>query len=291
MSDSRLIIVDGLSVLYRSFFAIRELSTAEGRPTNAVFGFVRTIHQLRQQRKPTHLTVVFDGGLPEERTRLLPEYKAQRPRMPDALREQVEVVRDYLDRANTPWVLHDGYEADDIMSSMVAQWAGAYDEAVLVTSDKDLFQMAGDRVRIAAVAGKAGDMGSREVEEKTGVKPAQIPGWLALVGDSSDNIPGVPGIGPKTAAGLLRQFGSLDAMWDRLDEVDSPRVRDRLREHRDVVIRNLSIVTLRTDLDLGVGWGDVALVDPDRDRLIALFESLEFDGMLRDLREPDLFAG
>lgn len=289
MSSRVLLLVDAMAVVYRAFYAIRELSTATGEPTNAVYGFIRMLRQMREWWQPTHVAIVFDGGLPEERTTLLADYKAQRPSMPDDLAAQLPLLDELLDLLGLARFRMDGQEADDVIAS-IARWAEPEAGSVLLaSSDKDLFQLVNKTVKMAAISGKQVLMGVEEVEEKTGVPPSRIVEWLALVGDTSDNIPGVPGVGPKTAAKLLGAHVSLDALWDDLDSVASERIRNALRENRDVVERNLQMVALRTDLAESWDWDALAPGVPDAARLIPFYERLEFTSFARELREPELF--
>ena len=283
-------LVDGMAVLYRAFFAIRELSTSSGRPTNALFGFIRMLRQMMTAWHPSHVAVAFDGGLPEERTALLAEYKAQRPPLPEPLRAQIDASREYLDRAGITWLRVEGQEADDIIASL-ARWAEHEGDAVLIaSSDKDLYQLVGGKVRVVPVSGELGTgMGPDEVKLKTGVSPAKIVEWLALVGDSADNIPGVPGVGPKTAAKLLNEFGSLEDIWCRMDAVESDRIRASLLANRPLVDRNIAMMRLRTDLVSGVTWDALRARTPDKDKLLAFYEEMEFGSLARELREPALF--
>jgi DNA polymerase-1 len=289
MAQDRLMLVDGTAVLYRAFFAIRELSTASGKPTNAVFGFIRMLRQMRNTWSPTHWAVVFDGGMCRERVAALPQYKAQRPRMPEDLRMQVPTAQEYLAQADVAWIVQDGQEGDDVLASLAAQSAGRAAEILIATSDKDLFQLVGERTRIVPLAGQGGALGPAEVKLKMGVAPAQIVALLALIGDHSDNIPGVPGIGPKTGARLLAQYGSLDGLRQHLGELDSGKLRSALQEHWGLVMRNVEVVRLRTDLECGLKWDDLRARRPDTARLIPFFKELEFEGMAKELQQPGLF--
>jgi len=288
MSPSVLILVDGTAVLYRSFYAIKNLSTRDGRPTNAVFGFVRLLGQMLRTRNPTHWFVALDGGLPQERLELLKEYKAQRPRMPDDLREQCLTIERYLELADIPWLRKEGEEADDVLATLVEQCKPHASQIYIATSDKDLFQLVDEQVRILPLGGKTGVLDSEGVRAKTGVDPVHIPEWLALVGDSSDNIPGVPGVGAKTAAALLNEYGSLDGLWERLDEVRSERTRTAIRENRDAVLRNVEIVTLKRELDLGNSWEQLEVREPEPAKLVPFFEEVEFHSLAQELREQPL---
>ncbi|MDI6773788.1 MAG: 5'-3' exonuclease H3TH domain-containing protein [Verrucomicrobiota bacterium] len=287
----RLILVDGAAVLYRSFYAIKGLSTRAGRPTNAVFGFIKKLRRIEEILNPTHWAVAFDAGIPIERTELLPEYKAQRPPMPDDLRGQVGLAMEYLDRADIPMLRQEGQEADDLIASVVAWAEPATEEVLIATSDKDLYQLVTDRVRILPLAGEERPMGPREVAEKTGVMPAQIPDWLALTGDSSDNIPGVPGVGPKTAAGLLARFGTTAGLLDRLEQIDKDRLRRSLQEHRDGVLRNLRLVALRRDAVTGMEWPRFQRVLAAPEKVAPFLRELEFESLARMPSQQELRLG
>jgi DNA polymerase I len=290
MAAARLLLVDGLPVFYRAYFAIRGLSTRSGQPTNALFGFIRMLRQMRDLWRPTHCAVVFDGGLPPRRLALLPQYKAQRPEMPAALRSQIPLGEEYLARVGVPWMRVPGQEADDVIASLAARAAGDAQDVLVASSDKDLYQIVNSRTRMVPVSGREEAVGEEEVVRRTGVLPGQVVDWLALAGDSVDNIPGVPGVGPKTAARLLQQFGSLDALGARLVEIAGERVGRAVAEHWAAVLRNRELVRLQTDLPAPLAWDALAVRPPDVRRLLPFLEDLEFHAMARDLREPDLFG-
>ena len=208
--------MDGTAIAYRAFFAIRQLSTRAGRPTNAVYGFIRMVRQLEAAWRPSHWAVVFDGGLPAARMQLLPAYKAQREKMPDELRQQFAPIEEYLRRSAVATVRLEAQEADDAMASLTARARADGAEVLLATSDKDLLQLVADGVAVVSPVAGGARMGPAEVEAKLGVAPGRVVEWLALTRDTADNIPGVPGVGPKTAARLLHDFGSLAGVWARL---------------------------------------------------------------------------
>ena len=289
MNTRKLVLVDGTAVLYRSFYAIRELSTNAGKPTNAIFGFIRMLRQLKDVWTPTHWLVVFDGGLPKERKALLESYKAQRPAMPDALKEQIPHVEDYLGRAEIPWVKMSGEEADDVIASIVDKARNEFDSTLIATSDKDIFQLIDDKVKIIPTAGKDGLLDADGVKVKTGVYPSSIVDWLSLVGDSSDNIPGVPGVGPKTAAKLIEQFGCLDELFAKIGLVENSRIRAALDQCRALVTRNRAIVALRRDLDCLPEWGKLEMRKPAAGKLLPFFEAMEFHAMAKEIKEMDFF--
>ena len=270
---------------YRAFFAIARLSTKAGTPTNAIFGFIKMLRQLEQAWKPTHWCVVFDGGLPKERMEVLETYKAHREEMPGDLRSQLEPMNEYLRAADVASIRLDGEEADDILATYAIRARAEGAEVLIATGDKDLFQLVGDGVSIVSLTKGGERMGPGEVFAKTGVPPGRIVEWLALVGDTADNIPGVPGVGPKTAAKLCAQFPSLDAMWASINEVESERIRGNLLASKDAVLRNLRLVKLRADMALQPDWDGWSVHDPDPGKLLPFLDRMEFHGMARDLRD------
>ncbi len=288
MNSKPYMLVDGTALVYRAFYAIRELSTAAGEPTNALFGFIRALRQLGEQWQPSHWLVAFDGGRPEARLQLLETYKAQRPEMPDPLRCQLPAINEYLACARIPMLLLKGQEADDIIAT-AARRVAPPDAAVLIaTSDKDMFQLVDGRTRIVPLAKTGEVMGPAEVQAKTGVLPDRIVPWLALVGDSSDNIPGVPGVGAKTAAKWLEQHGSLDGIWANLAQLKPPRLQAVMEQSRAVILKNLELVRLRDDLPLPIVAEDLARREPDPDRLRELYRRYELSSLLRELEQPEL---
>jgi len=288
--NSTLILVDGMAVLYRAYYAIQSLSTKSGRPTNAVFGFVRMMSQLRSVLKPTHWVVAFDGGVPVSRLELLEQYKAQRPATPQALKEQIPVAEEYLDRSGVTWIRQNGQEADDILASIATKMTVNADRVLVATGDKDLYQLVTDKIRVVPVSGNLNSMGPDEVKGKTGVWPSQIVDWLALIGDNSDNIPGVPGVGPKTASRLLQEYESVMDMLSRIDTLPKGKIADSIRSSHDIILRNMKLVKLKRDLEFSLSWDLLKVRDGDRGRLIELFRELEFDSMVADLMQPELFV-
>lgn len=284
----RLLLIDGNGVFYRSFFAIRNLSARDGHPTNAVFGFIRACHQWVDMLSPTHVAVAWDGGIPQGRLNLIPEYKAQRPPMPDDLRAQLPDISEFLDRAGIPMIRLQGEEADDVLASL-AEWAvGQGAEVLMATSDKDMFQVVGDRMRIVPSAKDAPLIDSAAVLEKTGVHPGQIVDWLALTGDAVDNIAGVPGLGPKTAAKLLGLYRNLDDLWLRLAEVEPVRLRESLAKHRAVVDRNREVVRLDRGLECSPGWMAMERKKEESARMKSFYERMEFHSLMKGMEQPML---
>jgi DNA polymerase-1 len=246
----RLLLVDGHAYAYRAFYAIRNMRSPVGRPTNAIFGFVKMLAKMRAALTPTHLAVVWDGGLDAGRQAELPEYKAQRPEMPADLGSQIDEIVEYLLAEGLVSVCQDGVEADDLLATFAKRARQSGLETIIASSDKDFMQLVSPGLGLLNPNDKSESIwGAEQVVGKTGVRPEQIVDYLSLLGDAVDNIPGVPGVGPKTAATLLNRFGSVDAIYSRLDEVDSERLRGALATAAAEVRRNQSLVRLKDQLD------------------------------------------
>ncbi len=286
---SCLLIVDGHAYAYRAYHAIRELRSPTGQPTNAIFGFIKMLSKLRAALQPAQWIVVWDGGLSAERTAVLPEYKAQRPEMPADLRSQLDDIEDYLAAARVASYRRDGVEADDYIACLVRRAVGAGMTVRIASSDKDFMQLVSARVGLVNPNDKTERIWTAEqVRGKTGVGPEQIVDWLALVGDTVDNIPGVPGVGPKTAAELLHQFGSVAGIYQRLDELKSEKLRTSLRSSAEAVSRNVELVRLKDDLPCDYSADQLAVRPPDAGSLRELFSRWGFRAMLAGLESRGL---
>ncbi len=282
---SRLLIIDGHAYAYRAFHAIRELRSPAGQPTNAIYGFVKMLEKMRSAVEPTHLVVVWDGGLSAERLAALPDYKAQRPEMPADLRPQLDGIVNFLAAAGIASYRADGVEADDYIATLARQAAEVWD-VVIASSDKDFMQLVSARIGLLNPNDKTGVIWTREqVLAKTGVEPEQVADWLALMGDAVDNIPGVPGVGPKTAAELLKQFGSVENLLARLDDVQSEKLRQSLRASAAAVVRNQKLVRL-PEVPCEFAPETLAVGNGDRAALRRLFAGWGFKGMLAALDAP-----
>ena len=280
---ARIILVDALGMIYRAFYAVAGLATSDGRPTNAVFGFIKMLTQINRVWRPTHELVVFDGGVPEERRKMLAQYKAQRTPMPPQLRAQLPDIEEYLNSAMIKSTRIEGKEADDVIASAAAETESYGLETMVATSDKDLMQIVGGHIAMI-VPGKIEDkVGPEEIYHKIGVKPSQIVEWLALVGDSSDNIPGVRGIGAKTAAKLLNEWGSLNEMYNHLDRIKSDKIRGQLENSRPDVLRNIQIITLDKGIKLPFIPEDLTIKPPDTERLRSFYTRMEFHSLVAGL--------
>lgn len=291
LTKPALLLVDALALAYRAYHAIPPLSARDGTPTNAVLGFVKAVRQLHERFQPTHHAVVFDGGLPTARTERLPAYKAQRTPMPEALEKQLPLLDEFLDAESLPRIILPDQEADDVIATLADRVRQAGGRVWIATNDKDLFQVVDERVSIVAPVKDAPIMGPDEIRIKTGVPPTAIPAWLALTGDPVDNIPGVPGVGAKTAARLLDRFGSIDALFDRIAEVPGDKLRETLLSSREEIRRNLALVTLNYSVE-NVPPIDVLRVrPPDPARQRAFFSRFDMSSMAPPavVSQPELF--
>mgnify|MGYP003872758213 CR=1 FL=1 len=273
----RLLIVDGHAYAYRAFYAIRDLRGPGGQPTNAIFGFVKMVTRLERVAQPTHRVVIWDGGLAAERLTALPEYKAQRPPMPPALQGQLDEIVAWLQAAAIPSWRRPGVEADDWIGALACRAAADGWSVVIASSDKDFMQLVSERIGLINPNDPSETVWTPEqVRDKTGVEPDQIVDWLSLVGDSVDNIPGVPGVGVKTAARLLRQFGSVDALYGRLADVEPARLRAALEQAAELVRRNRDLVRLRVAGPVEFEPSALAVRAADTAALRALYERWGF---------------
>jgi DNA polymerase I len=296
-APGRLLIVDGHAYAYRAFFAIRSLSSPTGQATNAIYGFIRMLAKVRDRVRPSHAVVVWDGGLAAERMTLLPQYKAQRPEMPPDLQQQLDPIVAYLRAANVFSYLKDSCEADDCIAAIARQATEQGLDVVIASSDKDFMQLVSSKVTLLNPHDKSDTLsGVEEVKRKTGVEPTQIVDWLSLIGDSADNIPGVVGVGPKTATDLLRQFGSIDELYRRLPEVGSDRLRVNLQASAELVRRNQQLVRLKDETPCEVSLEVLTVKPGDDETLRQLFAGWGFKTLLHELEQArpkaaDFFDG
>ena len=283
----RIFLIDAYALIYRSFFAFRRrpLTNARGENTSAPFGFANFLYGIRDEHQPDYIAVVFDSGH-SHRTGLYPQYKATREKMPQELRESLPRIRELVEAFGDRVVEVEGWEADDVIGTLAARAAGAGLEAVIVSGDKDFFQLVGPRVHLLN-PGRGGPHGvaanwvdERNAAEKFGVEPGRVVDYLALVGDSSDNVPGAPGIGPKTALKLLETYGSVGEVLAHAGDVKAKRPRESLLGNREEILLSRELVTIRTDVEVGAELEDLRVSRPDNERLRALYVELEFRTLL-----------
>jgi 5'-3' exonuclease len=289
----KLLLIDGHYYVYRSFFAIPNLSNSRGEPTNAIFGFTKTLRLMLKHLQPELGAVIWDEGVPQRRVELQPAYKETRKEMPKPMVPQLEFIQEKL----TPLlgfknISLPNTEADDLMGCYaIAACKRRGMEVVLATNDKDLYQLVGSCVKVytTAKADLASPkdafalLGENQVTAKWDVSPKLIGDVLALTGDSVDNIPGV-GLGRKTAAALIREHGSLEALLANIDKVKNQRTREKLANARDQILQNRKMVDLDCHLELPVAIDDLQ-IEPDYPKLIATLEQCEFKSLLQEVRD------
>jgi DNA polymerase-1 len=276
-----LVIVDGTNTLYRAFFAIPDLRAPDGTPTNAAYGFVNMLGKLLREERPDHLIAVFDARGKTFRHQLYPEYKANRDAQPENLSVQIPLVRELVEAYRVPIVEVEGFEADDVIATLVAR-APQGARISIVSTDKDLMQLVDERVTLLDGI-KDRRYGPAEVEARFDVPPEKVLDLRALVGDPSDNIPGVKGIGQKGAAKLIAEWGDLENLLSHVEEISAKRARNALREGADDARLSKDLATLRLDAPLPFDVTALERADPDRESLRALFTRLGFTRLLQAL--------
>ncbi len=285
---AKIFLIDAYSQIYRVFYAIRQLTNARGEPANALYGMARLFLQLDELQPSDYGAIVYDLGKCVRRTGLLPEYKAQRPPMPEELRSQTAAIREWAGAFGWNIIDRQGFEADDLIAGITAQ--RGTNAVTILTGDKDLFQLlAAPEVRIL-LHGKDKtpwlEADAATARKKFGVAPSQIRDYLALLGDTSDNIPGIPGCGPKTAAKLLADYGSIDNLLAHLDELKSAKLRETLAAEAENLRRNQSLV--RLDEALPENWSDLEGLrrrTPDWEKLLRLCDEQGFKSIAEAIRK------
>ena len=280
-------LLDGYGLVYRGYFALPPLTTSKGEFVNGVFGFASIVLRGIQDLQPDYLAVSFDLPGPTFRHEQYADYKATRVRMPDDLRDQFPKVREVVKALRIPVYEMAGYEADDVIGTITRQLDDRDDlETTIVTVDLDMLQLVTPRVRLMTTRSGVENTVMYDVariDERFGLRPDQMIDYKALKGDPTDNIPGVPGVGEKTAAKLIREFGTLDALFERLDDVTPEKLRDKLRDHHDQVLMGRELSTIVRDLPIEIDLEAARLGDYDRDTVVRLFREYEFRTLIERL--------
>lgn len=282
-------LIDGNSLTYRAFFALpTDMATASGQVTNAVFGFTSMLINLMRDHRPDNIAVSFDLPKPTFRHERIPTYKEGRKETPDILRQQMGLVRQVIETLEIPIVECEGFEADDVLATLATQARDAGDDVIVVTGDRDVYQLVEDpHVKVLYNKRGVSDYALYDeagIEERTGVKPSDYVIYAAMRGDTSDNLPGVPGVGEKTAAKLVNTYGSVDGIFAAVDE-QTPKLRENLSANEDQVRLNADVMVLVRDAPLDVAYGDLTMGDFDVDELRKLFDFLEFRTLYDRLAE------
>lgn len=288
--SEKLVLIDGHSILNRAFYGVPDLSNAEGLHTNAIYGFLNIMLKILEEENPGYLAVAFDVHAPTFRHELYAEYKGTRKPMPEELRQQVPVMKEVLAAMGICTVEQAGLEADDILGTLAKRGERDGMEVALVSGDRDLLQIAGEHIRIRIPKTKGGrteieDYYAKDVLAAWQVTPEQFVDLKALMGDSSDNIPGVPKVGPKTAQELMTRFGSLDNIYAHLDEVTKKSIKESLSANRDLAELSRTLARINTQAELSVTWDDMKLGEMFTPEAYTLFQKLEFKNMLGRFQE------
>ncbi|HEY9419880.1 MAG TPA: 5'-3' exonuclease H3TH domain-containing protein, partial [Thermoanaerobaculia bacterium] len=280
-SRPRLYLIDGYSNIFRAFYAIRNLSNSRGEPTNAVYGFIQMLRKLLREDNPELIGVALEGGR-TVRSDKFEDYKANRAPMPDDLRSQLPWIRRVLEAYRIPVLELAGYEADDVLGSLSCRAAEAGYDVVLVSADKDLMQLVEPRVSLYHT-GRTKLYGPKDVEEDFGVPPEKVADVLALMGDSIDNIPGVPGIGEKGAKTLIQEYGSLENLLEHAGDISRKAYREGLQQHQEQARLSKELSTIHTNLDIPLDPEALHRDPPDVEALRQVFTELEFFSLVEEL--------
>ncbi|MGE5313558.1 MAG: DNA polymerase I [Acidobacteriota bacterium] len=286
----RLFLLDGMGLVYRAFysFAGNPLINSRGENTSAIFGFVNYLNKVLDVHMPDYIAVVFDTAKPTFRHEAYAEYKATRNKMPEDLAASIPVLKDVVKAYNIPCIEMDGFEADDIIGTLARRAEKENVESYLVTSDKDFMQLVSPIVKIYRPGRGGSDdefLDDASVIEKFGVPPSQVVDLLGLIGDTSDNVPGVPGVGPKTATPLIQKYGTIENIYEHIDEIPQKGVREKLLKNKELAALSKHLVTIHTEVPVSVDFHTLRAKARDIPSLIALFSRLEFSSHVRKLKD------
>ena len=282
----RLFLIDGSAYIFRAYFAIPPLTNAAGLPTNAIFGFTNILLKFLKQYQPEYVAVALDAGRVTFRNEMFAGYKGNRPEAPADLIPQFPYFRKILDALNVPLLELPGFEADDIIATLCERMSGQTCELVVVSSDKDLMQLVTNGIKLLDSA-KDRWIGKEQVLEKFGVAPEQVIEVMGLMGDAIDNIPGVKGIGEKTAGALIQHFQTLENLYARLDEIaqmklrGGARVRELLEKDKDKAFLSRDLATVKRDVPIDPGLEELRYIGWNREKSRALFTELEFTNLIK----------
>jgi DNA polymerase-1 len=282
----RLVILDGNSLVNRAFYALPDLTTKDGIHTNGVFGFIKMANKILEDYKPDYLSVAFDLKAPTFRHLEYKNYKAQRKKMPKELAQQIPILKEILDAYNIHRTEFEGFEADDLIGTIARFYEEKDFEVIIVTGDRDALQLVSQNVKVLITKKGISNIEAYDeerVKEKYGVTPKQIIDFKGLVGDKSDNIPGVPGIGEKTAGKLLNEFGTVEELIMNVDNITSKRHREKIRENAEIALLSKRLATIKTDIPLDINVEELKVVQPNFNKLIELFKKYEFNSLIKTL--------
>src|SRR4030043_140561 len=284
MSDRpKLFLIDGSSYIYRAFHAIRHLSNSKGLPTNATYGFIQMLLKVLKEHRPDYLAVIFDSKAPTFRSEVYKEYKANRPAMPETLSPQIPYIKKIIEGYRIAFLEMEGYEADDLIGTVAKRLESEVD-VVVITGDKDILQLVSDRIQVYDTM-KEKRFGVEEVLERFGVSPEQVVEVMGLSGDAVDNIPGVPGIGEKTAIQLIKRYGSIENLLAHVEEIPQKKLKEKLKTHGDLARLSRQLATIHMEVPVSYQLKDFSLSPPDLKNLKEIFKELEFNKLLKEILE------
>ena len=281
-----LYLIDGNSYIYRAFYAIKGLSNATGFPTNAIFGFTNMLLKVLREKKPDYFAIVFDSPVPTERHKAYEAYKAHRPAMPDELKLQIQPIKEIINAFNISNIEIEGYEADDVLGTIAKKAEKEGLDVYIITSDKDINQILSPKIKTYDTM-KDKITEEKDVVERFGVEPSRFPEIIALMGDASDNIPGVHGIGEKTAVSLLKEFGSIDNIIQNHSRIKKPKLKEAISENIENIKLSLKLATIDTNVPLEISIEEFKPKEPDRTKLLDFLRKFEFSSLLRLIPEGE----
>ncbi|MBF0489664.1 MAG: DNA polymerase I [Candidatus Omnitrophica bacterium] len=285
MSNQKVFLIDAHGVCYRAFYAVKALANSKGQPTNAVFGFCNILRKLMRDFQPVYMAACFDVSRRTLRQEKFAEYKAQRQAMPEDLKAQIPVIRDILRAYQIPIFELEGFEADDVMATLATRFSSKDMDVVIVSDDKDLSQLMGEHIHVFSPRQEK-ILTQRDVQEKFGIPSSLIVDYIALVGDSSDNIPGVAGVGPVSAVKLLTTYGSLERIYQNIEQIKPAGLQEKLRMGRAQAHLCQDLALVDTQVPLDVKLEDLKLLPPNENRLYEMYTQLEFRKFAQELSQP-----
>ncbi|HEC92391.1 MAG TPA: DNA polymerase I, partial [Candidatus Atribacteria bacterium] len=282
----KFIIIDGQGLLYRTFYALPRLTTSYGQIINAVYGFTIILVKLIEEEKPDYIMVAFDTSKPTFRHKEFEDYKIHRKKMPDELMTQIPLVEEIIRNYNISICSKEGYEADDIIGTMVKKAEKRNYNTLIVTGDKDIFQLISPFTKVMTTIKGITEVkvyDEESIRDKYGVKPDKIVDIIALKGDSSDNIPGVPGIGEKTAINLIKKYGNINNLFDNIDKISKKSLREQLIKYKEQVLMSKKLATIITNVPIDYNLDDFKVKSPNYGKLLKIFNKLEFKNLAKKI--------
>ena len=290
--SEKIVLIDGHSILNRAFYGLPDLTNSEGLHTNAVYGFLNIMTKILEEEKPQYLTVAFDLHAPTFRHKMFEAYKGTRKPMPEELRQQVPVIREVLQAMGVRIISQEGYEADDLLGTIAKKSEQQGMEVTIVSGDRDLLQLATDHILIRIPKTKGGktiieDYHTQQVVETYRVTPSQIIELKALMGDTADNIPGIPGVGEKTAAKIIAAYGSIENAHEHLEEIKPNKAKESLRDHYDLAVLSKQLATINTDSPIAFDWNEAKLSELYTPEAYEWFKRLDFKNFLSRFEQKE----